>query len=161
MKTALHHKVIAGIVTLSILITASSAAPARADQDDVGRALAAILGLAIVGAVIADSKKDKREKVVVHPQPKRHVKKHPQPHIKPRPLPRHVNRKLLPQHCLRSFPVQDGHMRGFGRRCLNRHFDYAHELPGRCYREVWTDRGRRGVYSARCLRHRGYQLARR
>lgn len=157
MKTALHHKFIAGIVALSVLITAGTAAPARAGDDDVGKALAAILGLAIIGAVIADKRDDKKKAKVVHPQPKRHVKKH----VAPRPIPNRVNRKILPQHCLRSFEVQDGYIRGFGRRCLNRHYDYAHQLPGRCYREVWTDRGRRGIYGARCLRHKGYQLARR
>ena len=156
MKTALHHKFIAGIISMSILITAGTAAPARANDDDVAKALAAILGLAIVGKVIIDSRDDKRKKAK-QVQPRRHV----DPYVHPRPRPDRVNRKLLPQQCFRSFEVRNGYMRGFGRRCLNRHFDYAHQLPGRCYREVWTDRGRRGVYGARCLRERGYRLARR
>jgi len=156
MKRACHHKFIAGVIALSMLITAGAAAPARADGEDVGKALAAILGLAIVGAVIADSQKDKRAKVVEpYIEPVRPGK------VRPRPLPRQVNRKLLPQRCLRHFHLRQGTMPGFGRHCLSRHFQFVHELPGRCVREVWTDRGRRGVYSARCLRHQGYQLARR
>lgn len=156
MKAALHHKFIASVVCLSILITAGTAAPSRADQDDVGRALAAILGLAIVGAVIADQKKDKREvykHTYVQPKPKKYVE--------PKRYHPTSNRQLLPQRCLRTFDVDRGRMSAFGRRCLQRHYDYAADLPRRCYTEVWTDRGWRGAYSARCLRNKGYRLARR
>ena len=38
------------IAAASIAITAIGAAPARADEDDVARALAVILGLAVIGS---------------------------------------------------------------------------------------------------------------
>jgi len=159
MKSTLHHKFIAGIVGLSILITTGAAAPARADDRDAGRALAAILGLAIVGVAIAESKKDKKRAKVSHPKP--HVKPHHDPYVQPRHKPRHAHGKVLPQRCLRNFPAQGGHFAAFGSRCLDRHYKHAAHLPGRCYTEVWTDRGTRGVYGARCLRHKGFKLARR
>lgn len=159
MTVAFHRKFISGVVGLSLLITAGAAAPARADSDDVGRAVAALLGLAIVGAVIADARKDDRKAKaqVVRPEPI----VTPRRTVTPRPLPRDVRRKLLPQQCLRNFNVQDGVLPAFGQRCLSRNYEFSGALPGRCYREVWTDRGRRGVYTARCLRRQGYQLARR
>lgn len=56
----MHRKFIATVVATSILFTGFAAAPARANQEDVGRALAALIGIAIVGAVIHDSDKDKK-----------------------------------------------------------------------------------------------------
>ena len=159
MKPTLHQKFISAVVGLSILITASGAAPARADSKDTGRALAAILGLAIVGAVIADSNKDKKRAKAVHPQPR--VRSNHDPFVQPRPLPRQVSRKILPQRCLHNFPGRNGSFPAFGRNCLNRHFQHAGHLPRHCYTEVRTNRGARGVYGARCLRQNGYQLARR
>ena len=57
----MHRKFIATIAAASILITGFAAAPARANQDDLGRALAALLGVAIVGAVIHENKKKKKQ----------------------------------------------------------------------------------------------------
>ena len=61
----MHRKFIATVVATSILFTGFAAAPARANQEDVGRALAALRGIAIVGAVIHDSNKDNKAKVQV------------------------------------------------------------------------------------------------
>lgn len=157
MKLALHKKFIAGVVSLSVLITTGAAAPARADEDDVGRALAAILGIAIIGAAIADRNDDDDDddrRVV------RRQNVYPQPYVHPKRRTDVSNRRILPQQCLRTFQVDRGRMPAFGRRCLQRNYSYASELPRRCYTEVWTDRGWRGAYRARCLRERGYRLAR-
>ena len=60
----MHRKFIATVVATSILFTGFAAAPARANQEDVGRALATLIGIAIVGAVIHDSNKDKKSNSV-------------------------------------------------------------------------------------------------
>ncbi|MEO0633225.1 MAG: hypothetical protein AAFY52_03725 [Pseudomonadota bacterium] len=146
MTLFIHKRFIALVAATAIAITGFSSAPARAN-DDAAAAIAALLGLAVIGAVIADKRKDKR--VVVHPNPP------------VRPLPPRVNRKLLPQQCLRSFQTNDGPRRVFGQRCLNRNYQYARSLPTRCHRQFWTDRGWRAGFGARCLRREGYQLARR
>ncbi len=76
----MHRKFMATIAAVSIAITGFSTAPAQADPDDVGRALAAVLGIAIVGAVIHDKKKDKKHVRHVQPAPRYKVKPHHRVH---------------------------------------------------------------------------------
>lgn len=148
MILRIQKRFIATIAAIAIAVTSFSAVPARAGDDEAAAAIAAILGLAVIGAVIADKRKDKKKVTVKEP---RH----------PRPLPPRVGRKILPQQCLRSFRTDRGAARIFGQRCLQRHYKHVHSLPQRCHREVYTDRGWRQGFGARCLNHYGYQLARR
>jgi hypothetical protein len=96
----MHRKFMATIAAASIAITSFAAAPAKADPNEVGRTLAAVLGLAIVGAVIIDKKNDKKHVSHARPAPRykttphrrvygqrHHVQKH-----------RHHNAKRLPRH---------------------------------------------------------------
>ena len=148
MIMRIQTRFISAVAALAIVVTGFSVAPARAGDDEAAAAIAALLGLAVIGAVIADKRKDKKERVVVHP-------KHP------KPLPRRVSRKLLPQQCLRSFHTDRGQRRIFGQRCLHRNYGFVNSLPRQCHREFYTDRGWRQGYGARCLNRHGYQLARR
>ena len=161
----MHRKFIATVVATSILFTGFAAAPARANQEDVGRALAALLGIAIVGAVIHDSNKDNKAKVQVYSQPQKKVQKKQfqkkKKHVQTRPLPRRVLQHLLPSKCLRSFETRRGTARIFGQRCLERNYGFTHRLPQHCERCVRTDRGLRFGFGARCLRKQGYKLTRR
>ncbi|MEX0311444.1 MAG: hypothetical protein AB3N17_14505 [Tateyamaria sp.] len=151
MTLRIQRQFIAAVAAAAIAITGFSAAPARANDDQVGAALAALLGLAIVGAVIHDKNKDKKRRQTVNvPAP-----------VHPKPIPPRVNRKLLPQQCLRSFNTHQGKARIFGQRCLNNNYQFARNLPAACHRQVWTDRGWRAGFGARCLKKHGYQLARR
>jgi hypothetical protein len=147
-----HHKFIGAIAGLSILITSFAAAPARAGDDDVARALAALVGIAIIGAAINDARDDR------HVKPKVHTYSG----VNPRPLPPRVRRNILPQKCFRVFTNnKGGRMPAFGHRCLQNSYAYANALPHRCLRNAKTNRGLRPVYGARCLRQEGYQLSRR
>ncbi|MEL7133031.1 MAG: hypothetical protein AAGK77_11525, partial [Pseudomonadota bacterium] len=65
MTLRIHRNFIGTIAAVAIAITGFSAAPARAGDDEVAAALAALLGLAIVGAVIHDKKKDKKKRHTV------------------------------------------------------------------------------------------------
>ena len=158
----MHRKFIATVAAASILITGFAAAPAHANQEDVGRALAALLGVAIVGAVIHENKKNRKQRAHVQPAPRHNVHKpvQKQRHVKPRPLPRRVSEHLLPGRCLRSFETRRGTARIFGERCLERHYSFTHRLPQHCERRIRTDRGPRFGFGARCLRKQGYKLAR-
>ncbi len=158
----MHRKFIAAIAAASIFITGISAAPVRAGDDDVARALAAIVGLAIVGAAINEARDDRKKKASVTRKKvhKHHQVKKPH-HIHPRPLPHRARRNLLPGECLYSFDTYEGPARVFGARCLERNYRYVNSLPQSCLRRVWTDRGTRYGYGARCLRRQGYQLAHR
>ena len=161
----MHRKFIATVVATSILFTGFAAAPARANQEDVGRALATLIGIAIVGAVIHDSNKDKKSKVKVYKQPEKKVQKKQvqkkKKHVQARPLPRRVAQHLLPSKCLSSFETRRATARILGQRCLERNYEFTHRLPQHCERRVRTDRGSRFGFSARCLRKQGYKLARR
>lgn len=170
----MYRRFIATITAASIAITALGAVPAFAGDRENARALAAILGLAVVGKIIHDNnKKDeiRRERGAtfythkntnrVH-KPKAHKHQPPryeQRHVQPRPLPQRVNRKLLPGQCLRSFETRRGKVRMFGRRCLNNNFQYARRLPQQCLYVFDTRRGDRQGYEARCMRKNGYRLA--
>ncbi|MEM8579156.1 MAG: hypothetical protein AAGF60_15010 [Pseudomonadota bacterium] len=140
------------LIVTSALALATLTAPARADNDDAARALAAILGLAIVGKIIHDNRKDDRHVV---------TRRAPRDTVHPRPLPRRVDRKLLPQQCFRTFYNARGReIRGFGQRCMNRNYDFVRSLPRACATDVQTRRGWGTAYRARCLRDQGYRLAR-
>lgn len=165
----MYRRFIATITAASIAITAIGALPAAANERDTARALAAILGLAVVGKIIHDKNKDDRVQrhqpapVYRQEQHKQQVYNPPRyqkQHLKPRPLPQRVNRKLLPGQCLRSFDTRRGKVRMFGRNCLNNNYRYAGRLPQRCLSVVKTNRGNRQGYEARCLRQNGYSLAR-
>jgi hypothetical protein len=162
----MYRRFIATIAAASLAITAMGAIPAYAGDRDTARALAAILGVAIVGKVIHDNNKKKR--AYQQPAPVRHppratAPRHNPPrynHPQPRPLPRHVNRKLLPQECFRSFETRQGKIRMFGERCLQQNFRHANQLPQHCHYKFGTPDGLRSGYEARCLRDAGYSLAR-
>ncbi|MGJ8626952.1 MAG: hypothetical protein ACSHXB_08335 [Sulfitobacter sp.] len=158
----MYRRFIATIAAASIAITALGAAPARADDKDVARALAAILGIAVVGKIIHDKKKD-RERAATrnHPAPVYQAPRVRPRHVEPRPLPRHVrNKKLLPSQCFRSYDTRRGTVRMFGNRCLQNNFRHANRLPQHCKMRVRTHNGKRTGYQARCLRDAGYRLAR-
>jgi hypothetical protein len=166
-----YRKFIATVSAAAIAITAMGAVPAHADDRDAARALAAILGIAVVGALIHENNKDKKRKAYrqapvhkphVHRQPpvyQPQVHNRPQ-HLRPRPLPSRANRKLLPGQCFRSIDTRQGTYRIFGQRCLNQHYRFVNSLPSRCHYVFRTPNGKRRGYEARCLRDAGYRLAR-
>lgn len=151
----MHRTFLSAVAILSIVLTGFAPAPARAADDDVARTLAVILGLAVLGAAIAHDDDRDRDRVT------RYDNYRPRPGIAPRPLPHRVQRKVLPQECLRSFRTRDGRARMFTKRCLERNYRYTKSLPRDCRVRVKTDRGTRHGYGARCLNRRGYTIARR
>jgi|GEM_PF-5398935 len=87
-KNFSHRSFIALVsgLALVVAITGATAAPARAG-DDAARIFAGLVGLAILGAAIEDSRNDRatvvhQRKVVVH-QPPHHVYQPPRPVYQP------------------------------------------------------------------------------
>ena len=160
----MYRRFIATIAAASIALTALGSAPAFADQDRTAKAIATILGLAVVGTLIHEKRKDrKKQQNVYRPDPVHNPPSYRPPYYQdpqPRPLPDRVNRKLLPQQCFRSIDTRHGKVRMFGQRCLDRHYDYANRLPRECHYTFRTRDGERRGYEARCLRDHGYRLAR-
>lgn len=167
-----HRKVIAGIASLSILVTAFGAGSASAQDrrnapqqrnNGTEQAIAAVVGIAIIGALVAKSRKDKRKSHAAAAAPKVHTapKAHNQPHvIHGKPRHKHANRRLLPAQCLRSFQTNRGTARLFTNRCMHQTYRGVARLPQQCHRQIWTHRGQRSGWSARCLRNSGYKAAR-
>ncbi|WP_390911466.1 hypothetical protein [Pseudosulfitobacter sp. SM2401] len=157
----MHKKFIATIAAASILITGFAAAPAYAGNDDAKRALAALLGVAIIGAVIHDARKDEKSRVHrPQVQPHKRPKANKRPHVQPRPLPKRVNKKLLPGQCMRTIENRRGNrVRAFGLRCLEKNYRFVNRLPNHCFRSDRTRKGVRHGFGARCLRAEGYRLA--
>lgn len=164
MKPVSYRHFIALIVISAIAITGFSAAPAQAGQKDLNRALAALAGLAVLGVVIhevrKDDRKESRRSVDRRYDRDDHLIERVYPGRPVKPLPRRVERKLLPQDCLRSVDAKDGRLHVFGRRCLKRNYAYADRLPEKCERRFRAGGEKRVGYEARCLRREGYALAR-
>ncbi len=186
MRFALSSRFIGTFTAAVLIMTSITTPPAFADNDRAARTIATVLGLAVIGAIINDKRQDEREERHVYREPvgrEADVRTHrhgsrthrhadwrtPHSHrvnrpgqgITPRPLPRRVNRKLLPQECFRSFDTRRGKVRMFGRRCLERNYRAVNRLPQSCFVRVRTTEGKRAGFSARCLRQNGYRLARR
>ncbi len=166
MAIAFHKKFIAGVVSIAVLITSVSANQAQASDYRTERALAAILGLAVVGAIIAEDKKKDRKRRKAEVARQQDIQRQTQAarqraqQLRVRPLPQRVQRNLLPSQCLRRLDTPNGPRRIFGLRCMNRNFAQVRALPQNCERLVQTPRGARAGWSARCLRRSGYQIAR-
>ena len=169
MTLRIHRRFIASIAAAAIAVTGFSTAPARADDNDVAKALAVVLGLAVVGAAINKRNDDKKARQPVYsqkplPKPRKHTRSVSprRDHVQPRPLPRQVSRKLLPQQCLSNLrTVRGRHIQAFGQNCLSRHYKFSNSLPRHCGQRVQTRRGAGFAYEAQCLSRQGYQLARR
>ncbi|MDX2482049.1 MAG: hypothetical protein QNK42_00115 [Pseudodonghicola sp.] len=93
-----HRSFIALIsgLALTVAITGATAAPARADND-AARIFAGLVGLAIIGAAIEDSRHDRgpvvqQRRVVVH-QPPQHVYQPPRPVYQPQYRAPHVQQQ--------------------------------------------------------------------
>ncbi len=173
----MYRKFIATIAASAIALTALGSIPAYAGERDNARLIAAILGLAAVGAIVHKNKsRDKHEVTRNHPAPIYKAPKHQHPkqvqrqytppryhQPKPRPLPQRAqkaNRKLLPKQCFRTYDTNRGRVAMFANRCLKRNFQFAHRLPRNCMYIFDTPQGDRRGFDARCLRDRGYRLAR-
>lgn len=177
----MHRAFIRLLAATSIVITGIgiAAAPARANDNDAANALAALLGLAIVGAVIHNKNKDddhvsRHQTHTNHHKPKHHNKhghtSHKQKHNAHKHghnnrhqntynhRPRHSSH-VLPGHCMRSWRTHDGRMRVFSQRCLQRNYGDTAVLPDRCYRRARTQNGTRHGFAVRCLSRHGYQFA--
>lgn len=169
MRFALPSRLITTVVAATITVTSIGTTPAYADRDrrddNTARAIGALLGIAAIGVIIHESKKDKKSKKHevrrerLHEQ--RKVQQHRNHRIAPKQLPRRVSRNTLPQDCLRTFRTRDGRAQLFGQRCLQRNYAGVNRLPQKCFQRIRTRDGHRAGYGARCLSARGYQLSRR
>lgn len=162
----MHKKFIATVIAAALTVTSIGAAPARADNADLLRALAAIAGVVVVGKVIQD-RNERRNEYTYKPVTRQTyiapVQRHNGPiyTVKPRPLPKRVNRNLLPSECLRSVRSQNGIYRFFGKNCLKQNYGHFGSLPRECKVKFTAHNSKkREGFGVRCLNRQGYKLAR-
>lgn len=171
MRFMLPSRFLGTLTAATIALTSLTAVPAYADNNRAARTVATILGIAVVGKIIHDQSKDKREvhkpRAVHKPKVKQHHTNHRRHYThknhqrkKHQQYQQRSNRKLLPQHCFRSFQTQRGNVNMFGRQCLERNFRHANSLPHNCAQRIHTYNGPRVGYEPRCLQRNGYRLAR-
>lgn len=150
----MYRKFIATIAALSVAITAFGARPAAADEKEVLRTLAAIAGVAIVGKMIYDNKKEREERETVTRRraapvyeapryyPTVSKRPHPRPYVNPRPAPRRGDwtrperdRTTYPEREVRPLPDR-----------VDRKL-----LPQQCFRSYEGDEGKVMMFGEPCL----------
>ena len=154
-----HRTFISIILAAAIAVTGMTAAPARADND-AAKVIAGVAALAIIGAVIAEERKDRRRKAAA----RNHVSKHQYNHGKRYQDGGHryryqkrSKRHALPVRCRRDGFTRRGEVYGYGRRCLLNNYSQFNALPHDCaVRARGYNGGQRVIYSGRCLRKHGY-----
>ncbi|MCM2563705.1 hypothetical protein M8756_16360 [Lutimaribacter sp. EGI FJ00015] len=158
----MSRRFIATILVGALAVTGLTAVPARADGEDIAKALAGIAALAIIAKTI-ENRNDRRHEAEVSRQGTWPKHGHVTGPIRPRPLPDHVRKaSLLPRECLVNVRSRHRDYRAFSGRCLADHRITARNLPNACMVET---RGRGHRYNQiyfreSCLRDRGYRTAR-
>jgi hypothetical protein len=129
-------------LTLALGALGGTAAPARADGQDVARILGGLVALYVIGRAIdeANARND----------PPRHAPP-PQAHRPPRPQP-----MVAPARCFIEGHDRNGYFRGYVRRCMQNNVAQPARLPDQCLRRVTTQRGDRLIYGGRCLARNGW-----
>lgn len=148
-------KILAMVLSTSLALTSITVTPARAD-DDVGKVLAGLAALLVIGAAVNKNKHRREQQETTRqttthtwsPQPKYKEPKHTKPK-------RHARTKAAPQRCLRNQWTHRGNRQVYGARCMNRHAEA--QLPLRCLREAEVNQGPRRFYTKRCLRKNGWR----
>ena len=126
------------LVISTVLVSGISVSSARAEAE-LGEFLAAtIFMFAIANALGGD--------VTVN---------EPKPAPVTRPI--HGTRKYLPKSCLETHVTQQGQVKTFGARCLEKKYRHFYQLPDSCEQTLWTSKGIREGYAPTCLRRSGYR----
>lgn len=181
-NTMIHRKFIALITATSIAVTGLTIAPAHAGKNDTAKIIAGVAALALIGVAISESKKRKRKRNrAARDQPyddggfygdhngrddniyndggfRRDDDFYDDGRFN-RPLPRRVQRKVLPRSCKVQARTRRGRVPAYSGNCLHRNFRYANALPHRCAFKARTRRGgsRHRVYGRDCLANHGYR----
>lgn len=152
----MSFRFITSILSAGALIATVSAAPAKAgDHDDLGVFLGTAATLFILGSILNDANDDKKKATVSTRSKPRTVVTRPQSQrvVTPKRAP-------LPQRC--KVFVEGGNTHFvLPKKCVDRNYRSAARLPGKCLVTLRGARFDRPAYSLRCLRNRGYKMAKR
>lgn len=162
----MSRKFIGYVAVMALAVTVIGSRRAQAN-DDLATALAALVGVAIVGSIIADNLDDDEKASNHRSKAPARVRDHANPrghrtyrHVSPNHTPRRASRHLLPGDCLRSFDTRNGRQRIFESQCLRTQYSFTNTLPRSCGVTVRAHHKQRRGYDAGCLGRAGYKLAR-
>lgn len=157
---------------LGLALATTTAAPVKAESNDLAKAVLGIAAVAIIAKSIDDRNDRRREaKATVGASRLGSVDRHhdgrelrgtvrPFNGFGPK-AGRGYKKSPLPQSCLRIVDKGRRDRLAYGARCLDQNYRFASKLPARCETAVRTPRGLRTVYGARCLERDGWIVARR
>lgn len=131
--------------TASVGLLASTAAPAMADRKS-DNMLKALLGIAVLGAIIHETKKDKR----------------PAPPVVAPPPPVVVvpdYRADLPRACVVAITGLRGEHMGYGESCLI-DYGYTTRLPRHCAHDTRINGRPDRIFATNCLADAGFRARR-
>ena len=154
MLRHLSKTVTAGALAVTLALTgiAATASPASANgHRNNGADAAAVFGglLLLYGlSQVGRNQGNRNAGIPVSPV-------HPPVIYQPRPQPQTIYR-VAPARCYIQGHDSNGGFRGYRYRCMQQNTSNAYLLPERCLRNVWTDRGQRTIYGARCLANNGW-----
>lgn len=171
----MRRRATATIMAAALVLTQGAATPSRAaDIEDVLGVLLGIGAVYAIGRAIEQSRAEANPPVTRQVVPER---------IRPpavtrslRPEPRRDDRwgdrdrwrdgdrwsgrgRELPAECLYRFDTQSGPLVGFGKQCLENTMRRTGWLPDDCAIRTRIGGRDRTIYSARCLRLEGWQVA--
>ncbi|MEN9410753.1 MAG: hypothetical protein RL216_2727 [Pseudomonadota bacterium] len=126
-------------------LLAGAAIPARADNGDLAKALAA---LAVVGIIAHQANKNRNRAPVYLPDA-------PYP---PQPQPQPVRAARVPAACAIEISGNSGTATVFGERCL-REQGFTWRLPQYCARSARIYGQSDRIYSDQCLRDAGFRVS--
>ena len=168
----MNRKLIALLLSFSLILTGFSAMPARASAEDIGKVAFGAFALVILGNILNNQSREKHNKkhhtkknevskghvppsVIFPPSnypSKKHPKKRPPHHAKAKPS--------LPASCFFNLHTPYGPRGVYGRKCLNEKMRHVASLPISCHDNVPIRNGQRAeVFAARCLSKHGYRVA--
>lgn len=133
----MFRKLAATSAAAAVALAGFTAAPARADNDDLLKLLA---GAAIIGIIAHESRKDRD---------RRHTPAPP-------PAPAPIASITLPAQCITTLRTPKGWRGFYYKRCTDRIMN--RRLPEACLRELNTETGPQLAYAEPCLVDRGYRI---
>ncbi|SES28034.1 hypothetical protein SAMN04490244_10932 [Tranquillimonas rosea] len=152
------------ILGAALALTPAASLPARAAPNDLGRIIAGVAALAIVGKLIHDNRAEAKE---AEPEDDRHDRwtdrdrgddlRHRDGAGRGGKGGRGA-RRSLPAACLRDVPGRAG--RWAGAACLERAGVPTARLPQRCAARIHAHGRERPVFAPRCLARAGYRFDR-
>ena len=150
-----HTKFTAGLMAFSISV-AAYAAPARAGDEDVARAVGGLLTLFVVGKLIHESNKSSTP--VAAPQPS----KKPHHNAPSRHVTKPYSHFEIPAQCIVKVDRRHGADTSIAvERCLDQTRRSNAPLPKRCEADVRAKSGTVEGYDMSCLGRFGYKVAHR